>query len=200
GVYFFVLIAVIGALVVRAPLYGFFAFTGYLHAVYALRGRLRLVGVALTAVICALSQVGGVATPATATGLVIFIVVMAFNMGVAGTMAFFSWITAEQSERRKRMIGELGEANAQLEAAMAENAGLHAQLLAQAREAGVLDERARMAREIHDTIAQGLIGIVTQIEAAESAEQPRRHLDAAARIARDSLAEARRSVQALRPQ
>ena len=34
---------------------------------------------------------------------------------------------------------------------------------------GVLDERARMAREIHDTIAQGLTGIVTQLEAAEQA-------------------------------
>ena len=57
---------------------------------------------------------------------------------------------------------------------MAENAGLHAQLLAQAREAGVLDERERMAREIHDTIAQGLTGIVTQLEAAEQAARPAR--------------------------
>ena len=51
----------------------------------------------------------------------------------------------------------------------AENAGLHAQLLTQAREAGVLDERQRMAREIHDTIAQGLTGIITQLEAADQA-------------------------------
>ena len=49
---------------------------------------------------------------------------------------------------------------------MRENAGLHAQLLAQAREAGVLDERQRMAGEIHDTLAQGLVGIITQLEAA----------------------------------
>ena len=34
----------------------------------------------------------------------------------------------------------------------------------------MLDERARMAREIHDTIAHGLTGIVTQLEAAEQAE------------------------------
>jgi Histidine kinase len=50
---------------------------------------------------------------------------------------------------------------ARLEAAMEENAGLHAQLLTQAREAGMLDERQRMAREIHDTLAQGLTGIIT---------------------------------------
>ena len=87
---------------------------------------------------------------------------------------------------------------------MEENAGLHAQLLTQAREAGVLDERQRMAREIHDTLAQGLTGIVTQLEATERAghrpEQWRRHLDQARALARDSLSEARRSVQALRPE
>src|SRR6478752_6010819 len=68
----------------------------------------------------------------------------------------------EQSEDRRRAL-------ARLETALAENAGLHRQLLAQAREAGVLDERQRMAREIHDTIAQGLTGIITQLEAAEQA-------------------------------
>ena len=86
---------------------------------------------------------------------------------------------------------------------MVENAGLHAQLLTQAREAGILDERARMAREIHDTIAQGLIGIVTQLEAADQARDREadrdRHLENAEQLARDSLAEARRSVEASMP-
>jgi signal transduction histidine kinase len=67
----------------------------------------------------------------------------------------------------------------------------------------VLDERARMAREIHDTIAQGLTGIVTQLEAAEqSRERPEerdRHLENAKKLARESLAEARRSVEASMP-
>src|SRR6266536_598707 len=67
------------------------------------------------------------------------------------------------------------------------------------------EERRRMAGEIHDTLAQGLTGIVTQLEAAEQALDDqsagvRRHLDTARRLARESLAEARRSVQALRPQ
>ncbi|MCP3996739.1 MAG: sensor histidine kinase [bacterium] len=86
---------------------------------------------------------------------------------------------------------------------MEENAGLHAQLVAQAHEAGVLDERQRMAREIHDTIAQGLTGVITQLEAARQTwgDEPEvtRHLDLASGIARDSLDEARRSVQAIRP-
>ena len=59
------------------------------------------------------------------------------------------------------------------------------------------------AREIHDTLAQGLTGIITQLEAAQqTASEPERErrIDNAKRLARDSLAEARRSVQALRPQ
>ena len=109
----------------------------------------------------------------------------------------------EQNEARKQMIVDLAQANRRLEEMMAENTGLHAQLLTQAREAGVLGERQRMAREIHDTLAQGLTGILTQLEAAQQtpndAERERR-IDNAKRLARHSLAEARRSVQALRPQ
>ena len=77
------------------------------------------------------------------------------------------------------------------------------QLLTQAREAGILDERQRMAGEIHDTLAQGLAGIITQLQAAEQASADpagwRRHVTAATRLARESLTEARRSVEALRP-
>ena len=65
---------------------------------------------------------------------------------------------AKQHEQRRQMV-------AKLEAALEENAGLHAQLVTQAREAGVLDERQRMAREIHDTLAQGFAGIITQVQA-----------------------------------
>ena len=74
-----------------------------------------------------------------------------------------------QDEQRKQAMAELSEANRRLEATLAENAGLHEQLLTQAREAGILDERQRMAREIHDTLAQGLTGIITQLQAAEQA-------------------------------
>jgi signal transduction histidine kinase len=61
-----------------------------------------------------------------------------------------------------------------------------------------------MAREIHDTLAQGLTGIITQLQAAEqAADDPagwRRHFEAATGLARESLSEARRSVEALRPE
>ncbi len=71
------------------------------------------------------------------------------------------------------------------------------------REQGALQERQRAAREIHDTLAQGLAGIVAQLEAAAHARaqgaDDEGHLHAATQLARDSLAEARRSVRAITP-
>ena len=78
-------------------------------------------------------------------------------------------------------------------------------LIEQERQAGILEERNRIAREIHDTLAQGLTGIAIQMEAAEDAlntspEQALHHIARTKQLARESLAEARRSVRALRPQ
>ncbi|MEV0643731.1 sensor histidine kinase [Phytomonospora sp. NPDC050363] len=105
--------------------------------------------------------------------------------------------------RRREANTALTAANAELVALAAENAELQARLVAQARRAGVAAERARIARDIHDTVAQGLIGIVTQLETAEAqsaAGDPARHRLATARdLARDSLGEVRRCVEALRP-
>ncbi|MFC4113529.1 sensor histidine kinase [Nonomuraea zeae] len=74
----------------------------------------------------------------------------------------------------------------------------------QSRAMGVLEERTRLAGEIHDTLAQGFSGIVAQLEAAEQAtgdpEAVRERISLAKRLARDSLDEARRSVAALRPE
>ncbi len=67
-------------------------------------------------------------------------------------------------------------------------------------------ERNRMARDIHDTLAQGLTGVIVQLEAAADATtkslgaEARAHLERASSLARESLNEARRSVRALRPQ
>ena len=67
----------------------------------------------------------------------------------------------------------------------------------------VLEERARMAREIHDTLAQGFVGISSQLDAVAMKLNgndgvARRHLDLAQRMARHSLTEAKRSVMDLR--
>jgi signal transduction histidine kinase len=74
-----------------------------------------------------------------------------------------------------------------------------------AEEASILEERNRMAREIHDTLAQSFTGILVQIGAAtqvlaDDLEATQGHLEMIDELARIGLAEARRSVTALRPQ
>jgi signal transduction histidine kinase len=98
---------------------------------------------------------------------------------------------AAESERRRRLIVEL-------EATRAE-------LAASERAAGALAERERLARDIHDALAQGFTSIVMLLEAADAklpagSAAVRAPLDQALQTARDSLAEARRIVWALGPE
>jgi two-component system NarL family sensor kinase len=79
-----------------------------------------------------------------------------------------------------------------------------ARLSEEGRDMAVLEERARLAREIHDTLAQQLTGIVIQLETAQAlvGRDPGRTVPALAsaqELARSALAEARRSVWDLRP-
>jgi two-component system NarL family sensor kinase len=65
------------------------------------------------------------------------------------------------------------------------------------------EERTRIAREIHDTLAQGLTGITLNLEGAlnlleRDPERARQRLQSALDAARESLEEARRSVLDLR--
>ncbi|TQM44359.1 sensor histidine kinase [Pseudonocardia cypriaca] len=203
AVYMAGLIVLMAVLTYASPLFAFEAVAVYMHAFAFLRGHWRFAAVVLGAVIVSYAQVGGrfvELTPGLGIAMVVLTVANAL-LGGGGT--YFGVFMSEQSDRRRRMIDELGAANRRLSEALDENANLHAQLLAQAREAGVLDERARLAREIHDTIAQGLTGIVTQLEAAGVADGDpvvrRRHIDTARALARESLTEARRSVDALGP-
>src|SRR5882672_2901311 len=97
----------------------------------------------------------------------------------------------------------------ELTRALAHQATLAIQLTrlsAQGRQSAVMAERNRMARDIHDTLAQGFTGVIVQLEAVEEAMSQNQavkasgHLNRAGDLARESLREARRSVQALRPQ
>jgi len=81
----------------------------------------------------------------------------------------------------------------------------NARLYQETRSLAVTEERNRMAREIHDTLAQGFTGIILQLEATEQAlgettDDVQKHLNQARSLARKSLAEARRSVWNLSPQ
>jgi PAS domain S-box-containing protein len=71
---------------------------------------------------------------------------------------------------------------------------------------GEIEGRTRLARDIHDTLAQGFTGVIVQLEAAGDAEsrglvvERKTHIERASNLARESLQEARRSVRALRAQ
>jgi signal transduction histidine kinase len=203
GFYYTGLMGMAAVLVAIAPWYGLFAFVGYPQAFQYLKGRWRFAGVAATSMIMAMAYLGGTARISTDEWWA-WLAISLVSMVLAGLFSRFVEIADQLNHKQKQALAELHEANVKLEAALAENAGLHAQLLVQAREAGVHDERQRMAREIHDTLAQGLAGILTQLQAAEQTlDEPsllRRHLTNATNLARESLTEARHTVHAVQPE
>jgi NarL family two-component system sensor histidine kinase YdfH len=101
---------------------------------------------------------------------------------------------AEARRHAQELLSELEIAHRQLQ-----------EYAARVEELTISQERERMARELHDTLAQGLAGLILQLEAADS------HLEdgnpARAQVivqrglqhARTTLDEARRAIQALRP-
>jgi len=194
-VYFAGLLAIGGALEARSVVFIAFVITGFLQAFIVLPTALAFLGVAATSCVLYLSEPNSGWRFPEALPILLFLVGLQ-TLTIGGGSYMGARITLE-SAKRKRLVAEL-------EAALQENAGLHVQLLTQAREAGVLDERQRLAREIHDTLAQGLTGIITQLEAAEQAREHagvwQKHVDQARALARASLVEARRSVLALGPQ
>ncbi|MGE4426331.1 MAG: sensor histidine kinase [Solirubrobacteraceae bacterium] len=201
-VFFVGLLGLTAVLVALSPIFGLFAWTGYVFVVTAVPRRGFAPAVVAVAAISAYSQTGGSATDSVGD-LAVWLLLIAVNATVAGVVIWFSWTGREQDEHRRRALAELTAAHERLERSAAENAALQAELVERARDAGVQDERGRMAREIHDTLAQGLVAIVTQLEAAEQATGRggdwRRHHRAAVELAREGLTEARRSVDALRP-
>ncbi|MGH3589103.1 MAG: sensor histidine kinase, partial [Pseudonocardia sp.] len=201
-VYFVGLMALAAALVVLAPWYGIFAFVGYAQAYVCLPRRWVYAGAAATSMIMAVTYLGGI-DRIEAGEWWLWCAISLVSTVLAVMFLYFAEANDRQGRRQKRALAELHQSNVRLEAALTENADLHARLLVRAREAGVSDERQRMAREIHDTLAQGLAGIVTQLEAAEQLDGPapvRRHVTVAKDLARESLAEARRSVRGVEPE
>jgi signal transduction histidine kinase len=92
----------------------------------------------------------------------------------------------------------------QLAALVTELAASRAESARLSREAGIAAERERLAREIHDTLAQGFTSIVTLAQAVEpeldtDTAAARRHVDLIRETARENLAEARAMVAEMAP-
>ncbi len=193
-VYFWTRTALAFAMSWLNPFFSVYAVLGYFDSQHFLTRRWAMTGAFVTAVTMAGAQSGGLppASPGQVAG---FGGLLVLDTGLILVFGALSDREAERTRVQAETIAELERTNTRLEQALAENAGLQAQLLVQAREAGASDERRRLAAEIHDTIAQGLTGIITQLQAAEDSEHVRR----ATGLARESLREARRSVRALAP-
>jgi signal transduction histidine kinase len=212
GVFVGGFIVLLAVLVLTSGWFGFLAAAGYVYALWLLPWPWRLVAVAGVAACAGTAQTAEV-NKDTGAGLAVWGGIVALNVLLMTGVTLIDRKEDQTAAERNRMLAELAEANQRLAATVAENAGLHRQLLAQAREAGMLDERQRMAREIHDILAQGFAGVITQLRAAAAAEDPdpepagpseaavarRRHIAAATALAAESLTEARRSVHELRP-
>ncbi|MEV0840856.1 sensor histidine kinase [Actinocatenispora sera] len=190
-------------LVLRAPWFGFFTPAAYLYAYRLVPWPGQLAAVAAVAVVAGTAQAYAVPLH-DAAGIATYLAIVVAN---ALPMCGYAWLRQNldrQDRQRRQALAEVSAANERLAASLADNAALHRALLDQAHQAGVAAERQRLAREIHDTMAQGLTGIVTQLQAAEqAADEParwRRHFAAATALARESLTEARRSVHELRPE
>lgn len=115
---------------------------------------------------------------------------LAFFIFIAFLYSGYALLTLEMLVRETRAREELERTRRELEQT--------------SRQAGILEERQRLAREIHDTLAQGFASIVVQLEAAEMATENEasagRYLEQARTSAREGLSEARRMVWALRPE
>ena len=196
GIYFVGLLALCVTLMTYSDIFLVFTIAGFFHAYLLRPWPLGVLGVLATSVALNGSAMRVWANP-TPDMLAEFILIVTVQTAAIGV----GIVLTARSEPEERKREELVE---RLEAALHENAGLHAQLVAQARESGAQDERQRLAGEIHDTLAQGLAGIITQLQAAERSAsvqgETEEHVARALRLARSSLTEARRSVQALAPQ
>jgi signal transduction histidine kinase len=124
----------------------------------------------------------------------------AFAIATAGggfSVFYGSWMSRiiNQSAERAGIIDQLEATRAELADAQ--------------HEAGRLAERQRLAADIHDTLAQGFTSVLMLIQAAQAdlngsqsthgLARAGRHLDLAARAARENLAEARALVADLAP-
>lgn len=173
-------------LITESPIYLFALFGLYPQLFVFLRLPWNIVGACILLGIALWSQVTGQGNWNVGVGVVIL---LSWLAGVG--LGLFIEALVRQSRERARLLHELQATRQELALA--------------ARQAGIMQERQRLAREIHDTFTQGLSSIVMQIEAMDATlstddTKGRQRLSQVRRIARENLAEARRLLWALQPE
>lgn len=165
-------------------------------AFVALRGGWAHAGVGVVC-LCLLVALGGTRPDPDLVVQVVGVGVLASAVGWA-----IRRIESEAVQRREAHA-ELVDLHARLQRTTREKEELQQHLVAAARDAGVAAERARLARDFHDTLAQGLAAIGSQLETADEqiddGQPARARVRTALGLSRSCLAEARRAVNALRP-
>ena len=172
-----------------------FLAVGYPLAFFLFRPKVSVWAVALVSVLSLAAQNGAFRGNTGPSGLDWSTVAL----GLAGPLLLAGWYLGAESEQHRRTSTALAEANDRLRTTLADNAELQRQLLAQAHRDGMTQERQRLAWEMHDTVAQDLTALVTQLHAVDLANDPDHHLRLAHQMTRRALTETRRAVQALRP-
>ncbi|MBC3191922.1 sensor histidine kinase [Pseudonocardia sp. C8] len=170
-------IAVWCALVLAAPSFSWCAVPLFFVCLRLLRPRPLIVAVVLLTATVIFAQL----RLAAEVDLIEVLVPMA--VATMATAVFLE--LRRENERREALIEELVRTRGELADAQ--------------RAAGISWERARLAGEIHDTIAQGLSSIRMLLQAAERDGDTHEHVRRAGQVAEDNLAEARRFVRGLAP-
>ena len=182
-------LAMAAAMIAISPFYGIFGFFGYVIAMLLFEGPALIVALGLNALVMAAAQVGGFGQAVSSWQA--FLALSFVNAGVVAVIVHFGMQRAREVQERETAARQLAEVSQR-------NQELQDQLLERAHEQGILQERERLSREIHDTVAQDLVAIVSQLEAIDGEGDWRSRVDAAKDLARDGLGEARRAVNALR--
>ena len=181
-------VAAYAGLVSISPSFAVLQLVVYPQVVFSLPMRWSIAGGMSIGVITGIAILAGSSSLETALPLVFYNLLTA---ALVVAMAVWMRQTIAQSMERRALIEQLQVARLELAAAETE--------------AAVAEERARFAREIHDTLAQGFASVVTHLEAADATldadpTRARGDVRAAREVARASLADARTLVWALRPE
>jgi hypothetical protein len=123
------------ALALGSGWFGFLAAVCFAYTRALPRLSWQLAGAAGVAFIAASSQTAGMNT-SEIFHVTVGIVALTVDLLLMGSLMWLLWEHDQQAARNQRALAELGAANRRLEATIAENEGLHRQLVVHAREAG----------------------------------------------------------------